>query len=267
MKCSFGCGNDSIKQFKNGNFCCSTNLGKCPEIIKKNRESNLGKKHSDETKKKMSEQRQGNKFALGSKHSEETKNLFSIQRSGINNPIYGTHRSDETKQKIREKSLIHTKGEGNGMYGKHQSEEAKIKIGIKSKEKFKDPSVLEKFRFKGGNKTKNKMEEKISILLVNLNINSFEFVGNYSLFINGKSPDFIDKERKLIIEFFGDYWHGEQFRKDTYKDFKSNKEHEEDRVNHFKNEGYNCLIIWESEFKNIKQLEDKIVGFCSTKFY
>ena len=39
MKCSYDCGNDGIFQFKNGNFCCSSNWAKCPSIREKNRRS------------------------------------------------------------------------------------------------------------------------------------------------------------------------------------------------------------------------------------
>lgn len=50
---------------------------------------------TEETKRKLSEK------AKNRKHSEETKNKISKSMSGINNPHYGKHMSDETKEKLR----------------------------------------------------------------------------------------------------------------------------------------------------------------------
>jgi len=64
--CSYGCGQESIKQFKNGKFCCSNRLQSCPAIRRKNSKSNktsqtgekngmYGKKHTLESRRKNSE--------------------------------------------------------------------------------------------------------------------------------------------------------------------------------------------------------------------
>lgn len=93
---------------------------------------NTGKKHKEESKKKMSESRKGDKnHAFGKKMSKETKIKLSISHTGKkysserieqmkitfagkNNPNYGKKASDETRKKISE-SL---KGEKHPMYGK-----------------------------------------------------------------------------------------------------------------------------------------------------
>lgn len=56
-----------------------------------------GFKHSNETRKKLSDSRKGKP---GPKHTEETKNRLSAMRQGENNPFYGKHHSDECKQKM-----------------------------------------------------------------------------------------------------------------------------------------------------------------------
>ena len=32
--CEYGCGQEAVYQFKNGKWCCSENVSKCPEIIR-----------------------------------------------------------------------------------------------------------------------------------------------------------------------------------------------------------------------------------------
>lgn len=67
---------------------------------------------------------------------------FSLRTKGRNNPRYGVHLSEETKEKIRrnrdtsftqteayrKRMSEATKGEKNGMYGKHHSEKTKRKM-------------------------------------------------------------------------------------------------------------------------------------------
>ena len=59
------------------------------------REGGKGGKMSEETKQKMSISRKGNKYALGKKHSEEAKKRYVEARKGKT-------RSEETKKKMSE---------------------------------------------------------------------------------------------------------------------------------------------------------------------
>jgi predicted transcriptional regulator len=82
-------------------------------------------KHSEETKRKMSEAQKGENHYLYGKHlPEETKRKMSEARKGENHHLYGKHHSEETKRKISEAR----KGENHHLYGKHHSEETKRKI-------------------------------------------------------------------------------------------------------------------------------------------
>lgn len=82
--------------------------------------------------------------------------------------------------------------------------------------------------------------------------NTFEFIGDgRTQQIAGKWPDFINGDNKLV-EFFGEYWHKYQ--------------EESERIEHFKKNGYDCLIIWGRDMKNLNTLQIKIGGFLrSTK--
>lgn len=77
---------------------------------------NYGKKYSEETKEKISEQ------MTGKKHSKETKQRMSINNSGENHRMFGKTHTEATKKKMSEKKT-----------GKKLSEETKKKIGFKSK--------------------------------------------------------------------------------------------------------------------------------------
>lgn len=79
--------------------------------------------------------------------------------------------------------------------------------------------------------------------------NEWKFTGDFSFMINGKNPDFTNiNGQKKLIELFGDYWH---------KD-----DNPQDRIDVFKPFGWDTLIIWERELKDIKQLKRKIFDFC-----
>jgi hypothetical protein len=53
------------------------------------RECNIGKKHSEESKQKMSFAHLGNTYTKGFKHSKEFGEKISKRVSGENNPMYG----------------------------------------------------------------------------------------------------------------------------------------------------------------------------------
>jgi very-short-patch-repair endonuclease len=97
----------------------------------------------------------------------------------------------------------------------------------------------------------NKCEKKLLDILKFFD-SQFEYVGDWSKFVGNKNPDFIHEEKKLIVEMFGDYWH----RNDT-------QEMIQKRLNIFKNNGYDTLIIWENELKDIDNLENKIDNFLA----
>lgn len=66
------------------------------------------------------------------REAEILRKLYSIASSGENNPRYGVKMSDETKDKTRQKALLHNKGEMNPRYGAKLSDETKEKIRQKA---------------------------------------------------------------------------------------------------------------------------------------
>jgi group I intron endonuclease len=85
--------------------------------------SNLGFKHSTESRDKISKALKGSlllrSLKLGTTHSEETKKLMSISRSGERNPHYGKPHTEVSKDLIR-KSRI----------GKTHSKETRLALSL-----------------------------------------------------------------------------------------------------------------------------------------
>lgn len=113
----------------------------------------LGHIASEETKLKMSEAHRGEKNNFfGKHHTDEQKKKWSEERKNTNlgkdNPFYGKKHSKETKDKISKfaKKRVGDKnpnfgnhklaGENHPLYGKHLSEETKQKISESRKGKY-----------------------------------------------------------------------------------------------------------------------------------
>jgi len=132
-------------------------------------------------------------------------------------------------------------------------------LGIKRKsssERLKELWKNKKFRENRIKFVKPNKPEKIIINIIKQYNLNFIYVGNGKKWVRGENtlfnPDFIHKEKKLIIEHFGDYWHN----------LPNIKKRDKLRVKAYSNKGYKTLIIWENELKNKKQeIPNKIINF------
>lgn len=77
------------------------------------------------------------------------------------------------------------------------------------------------------------------------------YTGDGSKIIGGKNPDFVSDRYNLIIEMYGEYWHRGQ--------------DPQERIDHFKEYGYDCLVIWENELRNEKNILQRLDQFCDLK--
>ena len=99
----------------------------------------------------------------------------------------------------------------------------------------------------------NKAEAKLNQVIQEMGL-PYKFVGNGEVWISGLSPDFINTNgQKKIIEFFGEHWHegkGVSYRRT-----------ENGRKEVFAGYGYDTLIIWGKELKNMEAVKQRILNF------
>jgi len=94
----------------------------------------------------------------------------------------------------------------------------------------------------------NRKEKILFAILENLYPGEWEYALNINFMLNGKCPDFVNVNgQKKIIELFGDYWH--------------RNDNPQDRIDVFTPFGYDTLVIWEHELKDLKGLRRKIFNF------
>ena len=211
-KC-FICGNITKKQgTKHETTCSEKCLSEYRKTLIGNKSIRFGAILSDETKNKISE-----------------KNIeFYLVKE--NHPFYGNHHTEETKEKISKTRIEKgvAKGEKNGMFGKTHTPEAIKNIF--------------------SHRPMNKLEKMVAD---ELNKNGILYTFQYFITEDGvcKSYDFKIKEKPLILEVDGDFWHGNPNTKNHHirvnKTVLNDKLKEEIALKR----GIKVIRLWESDIK------------------
>lgn len=198
----------------------------------------IGKKHTQETKRKISI------LCLGKKRTEEAKEKMSIAKKG-NKYWLGKKHSKKSIRKMSEtkKRLIR---------------DGKIKNTFKTEE-----GRLNAMRSNGRNKI-NKKELKLDKILQKICPNTYKYCGDARemVSIKGKVPDWINiNGKKQVILFNGIYWHLWRKQKENPNLTKNEVEIKEKKpYNEF---GFDVLFIWEDELESNPQIiEGKIKEFA-----
>jgi len=217
----------------------------------------FGKIHTKESRKKIGDKKHWN----DTRRRKIAENHMDV--SGEKNPNYGNHKpqSKESNRK-RSETLMnrlfsedHKRKIGEGNKGKICSEETKEELRQIGRLRWKDPEFQKKMK-KAWNIKPNKPETSLLNLLNNLYPNEWKYVGDFQFWLGGKNPDFMNVNgHKKLIELYGDYWHSKEV---TGED---EKEHEQDRIDYFKQYGFDTLIIWESELEDLDLICGKIDRF------
>ena len=141
-----------------------------------------------------------------------------------------------------------TESDENPVYAKKMAETKRGRPNPKHKEfwRLHKEEQLKKMMV-GEHKKPNKLEQRL-IDLINRNGLQFRYVGNWELLVGGKCPDFVSVgDKKRLIELFGDYRHTVKARETA-----------EERAAHFKQFGYETLIVWEHDLRDESRILEKI---------
>jgi G:T-mismatch repair DNA endonuclease (very short patch repair protein) len=211
----------------------------------------------------------------------------------VNNKIY-LNRNLNKKKICKSCANKNQKGENNPFYGKKHTEESKKlisekKIGIKtsdhmSTDKYrKIVSDLAKERWESGKMENTRL--KLSQMMKNKHANGelksinrskaefeiidyLESVGikcepNHN--VESKIFDIYVPKYNLLIEYNGDYWHcnpkkyeADYYNKKKNKTAKEIWEYDKNKLYLAKNYGYNCIVIWEADYKKNKNIIKEI---------
>ena len=98
-------------------------------------------------------------------------------------------------------------------------------------------------------KAEKKLEEQLNTILPK----RYTFVGNGEFVLRKRCPDFLNSKKKKLIELYGNYWH--------------RNDNPQDKIDYFRRYGYDTLVIWEDELKNVDVMNEKILAFeaCEIK--
>lgn len=119
------------------------------------------------------------------------------------------------------------------------------------KKLFKDQKWVKEWAKRRGIKP-NKPEKILIRLLKEKNL-PYKYVGNFKLMIGNKNPDFVNFDKKKLIELFGHFWHSERVE--------NVDKHVKGRKDYFKKHGFDTLIVWDNELNDPERVVDKIIKF------
>ncbi len=187
----------------------------------------------------------GNQYGLGYKFSSEGIEKIRIAMLGKQHAL-GYKHSPEWVERKRIAMLDNQYALGY----KHSPEWVERKR-ITMTQKWQDPVYAKKV-FEGLHYRPNKLELEFEKLLNKLLPKEYEYVGDGQFILGGKCPDFMNVNgKKKLIELYGDWWHEGQ--------------DPQVRIDHFKQFGFDTLVIWESELKDLDAVKRKIVEFINIK--
>jgi len=194
-----------------------------------------GRKHSDETKKKMREKRKLQISPMkGRTHSIETKmKMREVAKERWKN---GFCFSDEAIEKMRFSHLR-----------ENLTQDCRMRLSSSIKEKWKDPEYARRVMHR---RAISKPEKFFKEEFIEKYCLAYDFTGNVeskTIVIGGKIPDFAHQTDLKVIEIWGDFFHKGQ--------------NPQDRIDFFKQHGYDCLVIWASELKSRKEVVKRVLDF------
>jgi G:T-mismatch repair DNA endonuclease (very short patch repair protein) len=213
-----------------------------------------GKKHTNETKNTIASHNKGNQYWVGKKHRDDSKSKMSKywkgRQVGDKNPFYGKKHNAKTMKIIVEK----TKKWRENLSSDEKQSLSKIFSESQKKLQQADPAKYRENKQKAGiasNKNHkkykmNNLEKDVQKILKELRIEM-----KYSVIFCHKQFDFGIRDKKILLEVQGDYWHGNpKIYTELNHIQKTNIENDKYKIEIAKKYGCKLFHIWESDFRN-----------------
>lgn len=203
------------------------------------------------------------KMLKGSSHTEESKRMISrskkrqvpwnrgiprtieekVKMSKANKGITNIGRIPWNKGLTKDSDVRVCKcGWSKGLTKETDSRIAKMTRTVRKL--WKDPQYAKRVMHR---RIPSGEEVVLSKLLVD-NGFQYKYVGNGEVWFGGRNPDFINtNDHKKLIELWGDFYHKNQ--------------NPQERIDHFKQYGFDTLVIWASELKHSDQVLTKVQRF------
>ena len=184
---------------------------------------------------------------------QRAKSISDSTKGRTWNETYGVIRANKRRTMLSERiSKLQTGKTYEERFGIEKARVIKDRISLNSgwKKYINNKNLLSKRISKILSKVcqrPNKFEFRCSKQLERQFPNKFKYVGNGSVIINGKSPDFVSEELKIVVLCNGIYWH--LFRQGLTLSDKKIVELKEAKP--FIDAGYEVWFIWELDEQNI----------------
>jgi len=239
--------------------------------IAKTVENRKGWHHSEKSKQKMKEVHK-KQWKESEKIGKSYEELYGIEKAKSMIEKITGDKNPAKKPEVREKIGELKKGNQN-FKGKHHSQKTKEKMSEARGKYYKihpemrekrgiqlNTDIVIKKRLLIALKKPNNAELKLNGILQNNFPSEWKYVGNGEFILGGKCPDFLNcNGKKQVIELFGNWFHSKEFA----EHFKRQYESPEQRIEHYKKYGFDCLVIWESELKESDKIIERIRGFTN----
>jgi hypothetical protein len=213
-----------------------------------------GHRHSEATRQKMSNTRTGHitSTATRKKISAKLKGRKILWSDKIAKTVLAQSKEISTRMKALWKKPEFRRAitDKNKTFGNLPQE--KSRRSKEQKTRWSDPFFAERVvraTFDAANKTPNGAERKLMQIIESVLPGEYTFVGDGTVLVGRRCPDYISSDHKKLIELFGDYWH--------------RGKNPQDRIDYFTRYGYKTLVVWESELDNMDLLRNRIVQFHS----
>lgn len=207
----------------------------------------IGRKHSEQTKKKISNSLKGHSISEKARRKIAEANKYRIISEETKK------RQSEARKKYLNEHLevrdliLFKKGHIPWIKGKHHTEESKIKDSEAKKKYYQNHPEARRKNFKNLHMKPTIPEKQFTEICKKYNL-PFKYVGDGKFWIEDINPDFVDcNGKKTAVEIFSSYWHdpikrlGLQYKR-TYNG----------RISTLKKYGWKCVIFWDYELDNEK---------------